>query len=443
MRRVDVVDVPTGAIPAEDDLEHLTVVVRCVAEALQTLGQVSSGASGCLHCRFSLSLVSARPVACSRAGYPIVRVRRKSAGNGTCRDFFDGQKLLCGTDDAGAAQDEGAVFWRKKRVNSEGSGGVAPRSRPEAESPGLESTREVGYGVRVGLRSPLTLQLDGRTMMDESQDESGWDQHLPPDAIDTSPRWWRAEPDPTERQIRATMSLIAANPVDAVDPIVVRAGEENGASWELVEGGDRLAACVRLGWTRVPTRIIGGSMADAAIWGVNRALRRPATLKSLPLGWLVAGIIDQGGVPQCELAIRLDEWASKICETLKFARAVPQDVASALAAETGVPLRRVMTLGREKLRGIAKAETDAERDHVLRAALGLPPQESSPTSPTSPTSPGEGLEPPAKVEPVATWPVRIRSWLGRFGSALAEAVQGYRRIFMRGGWPVRGLRRSM
>lgn len=170
-----------------------------------------------------------------------------------------------------------------------------------------------------------------------------------------------AEVEAFARAIRATGEV--------EHPLLVRPLPDADDMYELVAGGLRLAAALRLGWTTVPCRVrdLGDAGARVVSLLEDLAGKREHTL---PLGWALLGAMEATGWKQAEFAAMTNRPSSSISEAVRAARAVPEPLLKEIAAERGVAPEAARAVPRDTLRAVTKIADPAQRRAVLGAALG-------------------------------------------------------------------------
>lgn len=166
-----------------------------------------------------------------------------------------------------------------------------------------------------------------------------------------------AEVEAFTRAVRATGGI--------EHPLLARPIPGEHEAYELVAGGLRLAAALRLGWTTIPCRV--RHLDDAAARAVSLledlAGKR---IHTLPLGWAMLEAMEATGWAQSDLAGMSRHNPSTISEAVKAGRAVPEPLLREIAAERGVSPSTARAVPRDALRRIAKIADPVQR----RAELG-------------------------------------------------------------------------
>lgn len=200
------------------------------------------------------------------------------------------------------------------------------------------------------------------------------------DAIDTSPRWWRAREHVDGTDMALLAASIRTSPAGVQEPVVVRETDIPGC-YEVVQGLRRVLAARAAGLEQLPARALGIEESEAAI----ASLAGHTSFRDLPLlqkAWCALDILERTGMPQKQLAERLGVKQPTMTGYVKVGQALPRERTLALAEQLGVEAERVVRLGRRQLGGVLRAATEVERlartEELLRSLL--------PASPTSPAA---------------------------------------------------------
>lgn len=181
------------------------------------------------------------------------------------------------------------------------------------------------------------------------------------------PRSGQGPKDYDDAEVEAFARAIGATG-EIEHPLIVRPLRDGGEAYELVAGGLRLAAALRLGWTTVPCRVRDLSDAGARVVSLLEDLagKREHTL---PLGWALLDAMGATGWKQAEFAAMTNRPSSSISEAVRAGRAVPEPLLQEVATERGVTPQVARAVPRDTLRTVTKIADPAQRRAVLGAAL--------------------------------------------------------------------------
>lgn len=198
------------------------------------------------------------------------------------------------------------------------------------------------------------------------------------DQIDASEKPWHSRGVPECDDVEAFAAMLMANTGRIQHPLKVRPHPTTADMFELITGKIRYYGAERAGIAEVPVIVEVLSDVEASLVSLGENVGRRG-LPYLQIGWRAVPLI-AAGYQQSILAVKVGCNAPQLSEALKFAIAIPEAKAEAIAQRHGRRAQDFTKLSREDLRRIKRLGTWEEREHELEQACRAMVEEATTSS---------------------------------------------------------------